>query len=257
MLERIADLPEGVVGVRAVGTVTKADYEQVIEPIFAEARQAGTKLRFLYEFGPDFERFSGDGALEDARMGLSSLRLFEGIALVTDVSWLRQSVEFMAWLMPCPVRVFDDATLDEAANWLADLPEGSTLEHRMLSDVGVLVVEPKGPLRAADFDELALVADPWIAAHGEIHGLVIHARAFPGWQNLGGLIRHIQFVQGHHRKIRKVAFAADSKLAEVAPKLAEHFVAAEVRSFGYDELQQAITWAGEDSPHAERSQAAE
>jgi hypothetical protein len=45
--------------------------------------------------------------------------------------------------------------------------------------------------------------------------------------------------------VRRVALASDSKLADVAPKLAEHFVQAEVRRFGYDELDAAIAWAGE------------
>ena len=58
MLEKIANLPPGIVGVKAVGRISRADYESVIEPIFEEARNKGDKIRFLYELGPDFD--SGD-----------------------------------------------------------------------------------------------------------------------------------------------------------------------------------------------------
>jgi len=44
------------------------------------------------------------------------------------------------------------------------------------------------------------------------------------------------------------ALASDSKVADLAPRLAEHFVQAEVRRFGYDALDAAVAWAGDASP---------
>jgi hypothetical protein len=73
---------------------------------------------------------------------------------------------------------------------------------------------------------------------------VIHARAFPGLENLGALVRHVRFVRDYHRHVSRIALAADSKLASVAPRIAEHFVQAEVKVFGYEELEKAIAWAG-------------
>jgi hypothetical protein len=40
-----------------------------------------------------------------------------------------------------------------------------------------------------------------------------------------------------------VALAAHGELAELAPRLAEHFVAAEVKHFEFTELEAAIAWA--------------
>ncbi|HXJ83683.1 MAG TPA: STAS/SEC14 domain-containing protein, partial [Candidatus Methylomirabilis sp.] len=83
----------------------------------------------------------------------------------------------------------------------------------------------------------------WIEAHGELRGLVVHAREFPGWENLESLVRHLRFVRDHHRSVRRVAVSAGGKLAALAPRLAEHFVKAELQHFGYDELDRAIAWA--------------
>lgn len=58
---RPKDLPPGVVGVRAVGVVSKSDYERTFPPILNEARRFGNRIRFLYELGPEFEGFTPVG----------------------------------------------------------------------------------------------------------------------------------------------------------------------------------------------------
>jgi len=243
MLEKIEGLPNGVEGVRAAGKVSKEDYEQVLVPLVDRARCEGRRLRFLYQIGPDFNGFTPAAAWEDVKIGLHSLRLFDGCAVVTDVGWIRESTRVMGFFMPCPVRIFALQDLDQAVGWLAALPEGPAVSHRIIPESGVIVAEVKQPLRAQDFDALAFTADAWIEAHGSLQGLVIHAREFPGWENLGGFLRHVRFVRDHHREVKRIAFAADSKLASVAPVLAEIFTAAEVKSFAYDELDIAIAWA--------------
>ena len=52
MLEKLNEVPEGVVALRAVGKVTREDYEKVLEPWMDEARSDGRRIRFLYEIGP-------------------------------------------------------------------------------------------------------------------------------------------------------------------------------------------------------------
>jgi hypothetical protein len=146
--------------------------------------------------------------------------------------------------MPCPARVFANKDRDKAIAWLNSIPVESGISHRLLPESGIIVVEVKHALSAQDFDALAFTADTWIESHGSLQGIVIHAREFPGWENLGSFIRHIQFVRDHHRNMKRIALAADAKLARLAPKIAEHFIHADVKRFGYDELDQAIAWAG-------------
>lgn len=242
MLEKIANLPTGIVGVKAVGKVSREDYEQIIEPLFERAREQGSKLRFLYEFGPEFEGFSPGAAWEDARFGLLAVRQLAGCAIVTDIRWVREASKFVGFWLPCPVRVFADGQRVQAVEYLEGLPERSGLSHRLLPESGVIVVEINEALRAQDFDALAVTADNWIHAQGVLNGLVIHAHHFPGWENLRGLIRHVRFVRDHHRKIKRVALVSDAKLASLAPQIGEHFVEAELKHFGYDELNAALDW---------------
>jgi SpoIIAA-like len=108
----------------------------------------------------------------------------------------------------------------------------------------VLHIRPSGPLEKADFVKLAALADPYIAKHGGLAGLLIEARSFPGWKNLAGMLAHFRFVRGHHRRIRKVAVVTDAAIGKVAERIARHFIAAEVKRFGAGELRQAKQWIG-------------
>lgn len=243
MLEKLQDVPAGIDAVRATGHVSKDDYERVVEPLVDDARREGRHIRLLFEFGPEFRAFTPGAGWEDLKVGIGSRRLFEGCAIVSDAGWVRESTRLTAFLMPCPVRVFGGQERGAAVDWLTALPEGPGVSHRLAPEAGVIVVEVSEPLRAEDFDALGLTADGWLQTHDRLAGIVIHARAFPGWENIGGLVRHVRFVRDHHRKVGRVALAADSKLAGLAPHLANHFVQAEVRHFGYDELDDAVTWA--------------
>jgi SpoIIAA-like len=244
MIERLKDLPPGVDGVRAVGVVSKGDYEKEFPPILDEARRYGHPIRFLYQLGPEFEGFTPGAAWEDAKIGLHSMRLFIGCAIVTDIVWIRDWTRIVGFMMPCPVQVFANKDREKAIAWLNSIPAESGISHRLLPESGIIVVEVKHALSAQDFDALAFTADTWIESHGSLSGIVIHAREFPGWENLGSFVRHIQFVRDHHRKVKRIALAADAKIASIAPRIAEHFVKAEVKHFSFDELDQAIAWAG-------------
>jgi hypothetical protein len=253
MLEILKELPPGIDGVQASGRVTREDYDRVLEPLLERARHDTRRIRFLYQLGPTFEGFTAAAAVEDAWIGLRHLRLFDGCAVVGDVGWIREAAHLVGALMPCPLRVFGNAQFPQAVAWLAQLDASSSLAHCWLSEKGVLVAEPSGPLRAADFDRLAAVIDPWIDAHGGLSGLVIHARAFPGWENLNGLIAHILFGREHRGRIKKIALCVDGKLAELAPQLAKHFMHAEVEHFAYGREGDALAWVNGLTEGSERA----
>lgn len=242
MLELLEGLPNGVTGIRATGTVTRDDYERVFQPLMESARRDGRRVRLLYELPPAFGGFTAGAGLEDMRLGMKYLRLFERCAVVTDVGWLRDAVRLFGAMMPCPVMVFPNAERAQAVEWVTAPIRGS-VAHRLLPDVGVLVLEPSQPLSPEDFDAIAATVDPWLEHEGRLQGIVVHAPKFPGWQNVGGFLRHLRFVRDHHRRVGRIAVAADGVLADAGPSLADYFVEADVKHFGYDHLDEAIRWA--------------
>ncbi len=251
MLERIEDLPRGVDGVRASGKVSRQDYPSVMDAMLDEARRSQKKLRLLYEMGPAFQGFTLMGALADTRVGLSSVPLVEGCAVVSDLPFVRRSSRRFGFFVPYPLRVFSSSEREAAVTWLSSLPEEAAVTHRLLTDPGVVVVSVEKPLRVQDFEEVARTVDAVVDSQGQLTGLVVHTRRFPGWQNVAGLVGHIRFVLAHRAKVRRLAIATDSKIATLAPWLERVARGPRVRGFSYGALETAIRWASE-RPEATR-----
>ncbi|MEH2513117.1 hypothetical protein V1291_004471 [Nitrobacteraceae bacterium AZCC 1564] len=116
------------------------------------------------------------------------------------------------------------------------------INFELLRDQGILILSPAGPLEKADFEELAREIDPFIAANGKLNGLMIVAKAFPGWDSFGALVSHLKFVRNHHQKVARVAAVTDSEVLKIMPRIAQHFVAAEIRQFPFDQTTEALSW---------------
>ncbi|MGB5966519.1 MAG: STAS/SEC14 domain-containing protein [Sulfurimonadaceae bacterium] len=107
---------------------------------------------------------------------------------------------------------------------------------------GIVTLIPSGALREDDFANVAEMVDPYIAEHGELGGLIIYTKEFPGWEDFSALITHIRFVKDHHRHIAKVALVSDMAIADFTKIIVNHFVNAEVASFDYKALEDAKSW---------------
>ncbi|WP_163835382.1 SpoIIAA family protein [Spartinivicinus ruber] len=109
-------------------------------------------------------------------------------------------------------------------------------------NAGIAILEPHGALSAEDFKRIADTIDPMIEKSGELKGLLIHSKSFPGWESFSGFISHIKFVRDHHQLVRKVAICTDSHLADLARYLGAHFIKAEVVVYPFNKLDEAKSW---------------
>ena len=116
------------------------------------------------------------------------------------------------------------------------------LDYSIMQPEGVLLLKPSAPLTNEDFQGLAAAADAYLADHDKLHGVMIHAKSFPGWENFGGFTSHMHFVREHHNRVERIAIVTDSQIAAVAQSLGKHFIAAEVKHFAYAEDAQALAW---------------
>ena len=93
------------------------------------------------------------------------------------------------------------------------------INAKLLRDQGILVVSPVDKLESTDFERLRLLTDPYIEKQGNLKGLLIDAEAFFGWEDF-----------------------SDNGFLAILPKVADHFVAAEVRHFDYHDRDEALRW---------------
>jgi len=119
------------------------------------------------------------------------------------------------------------------------------LEFELNKDSGILVLKPHGPLSAADFEAVTATTNTYIKETGDLTGVMIYAKSFPGWEDFGGLMSHLKFVRDHHQHIKKLATVSDSTVLTIMPRIAEHFINAETRHFSSSDLYAAEVWLAE------------
>ena len=119
MLERIENMPNDVIGIRASGEVSRQDYESVVTDAVNEGLQQAEKLKMLVQFTADFKGFEAGAMVADAKLGLRHPFSWEKVALVTDVDWMRRATNLFGFLMPGEVKVYGNAELDNAKEWLS------------------------------------------------------------------------------------------------------------------------------------------
>ncbi|NNK96589.1 MAG: STAS/SEC14 domain-containing protein [Desulfobacterales bacterium] len=116
------------------------------------------------------------------------------------------------------------------------------IAHELLSDQSILIVTPEGPLKKSDFKNLAKVVDSYLEREDRLNGLMIYTESFPGWSNFAGFISHMRFVNNHHRSIVKIAAVTDSGFLSILPRIADHFLKAEIKHFNYSDKDEALSW---------------
>lgn len=107
---------------------------------------------------------------------------------------------------------------------------------------GIVIAEPDGKLSKKDFLEAAKLIDPYIEETGKLNGIIIHTKSFPGWDSFSAMIKHLKFVKAHEKCVTHIALVTNSKIGNAAEHIGNHFVKAEVKSFAFDDVEQAKEW---------------
>lgn len=244
MLTVINDLPDHVLGVRASGEVTNADYVDALVPAVEDKLSRFRKIRLLYVTGDGFEGFSPGAAWEDAKIGMHHATAFERVALVTDVGWLETAAKAFGFAFPGEVRVYGAGDVETAREWVCEPASEGKLEFEFVEAEKVLILRPRGELEAADFQRLSEAIDPVINAAGNLRGLMIESEHFPGWDDFAALSAHLRFVREHHASIDRVAIVTDDRVLSILPRLATTLLDAEIRHFASADRDAALVWLG-------------
>jgi hypothetical protein len=122
VVERMGDMPDGVIGLRGSGKLTKEDYTDVLEPALKEAMDSG-EARVVFVLA-DFDGLELGATFEDIKTGLGvelgNRKTWRRLALVTDVDWVARAMRMFAWAMPGELGVYESLDdLEKAKTWVA------------------------------------------------------------------------------------------------------------------------------------------
>ena len=122
MIEPIADLPEGVVGFRAIGTIDAADYREVLVPAIEAVLAEHEHVNVVAVLGDDFDHLSIGAMWEDAKLVGLPLSSWGRAAIVTDHDVLAGVATAFGGLVPGGFRVFPVDQERAAIDWAAEYP---------------------------------------------------------------------------------------------------------------------------------------
>jgi hypothetical protein len=117
VVEPIEQLPDGCIGLRAVGLFTIDDFVSQVEPRVEEVVDRDEKLRLVLHLGERFDGF-GDGAWGELTDGIRHIHFHRG-AVVTDDGPLAGAINVLKWTLHGHVRTFRDDEFDHAVRWIA------------------------------------------------------------------------------------------------------------------------------------------
>lgn len=122
MIERLDGMSQGVIGLKASGKLTKADYTEVLEPALREGVDSG-ELRLLFVL-TGFDGLEANAVAEDFKTGMRTWirdhSAWKRFALVTDVEWVAKAMHMFTWMTPGEVLIRDLDGQDEATAWVAE-----------------------------------------------------------------------------------------------------------------------------------------
>lgn len=114
MIEVIEGLPDNVLGLVVRGRVTKQDCAEVLLPELEQRLEWHHKLRLYYEIR---SRYPGAG-WEEIRPVIGRGPVWERIAIVSDIAWVRHTVQALRMLIPSEVRVFASSETPDGLAWI-------------------------------------------------------------------------------------------------------------------------------------------
>lgn len=118
MIDFMPESIGNVVGIRAGGRLTDADYKRTLIPRLESLFNQHGTLKVLFFMDETFDGWDLKGAWDDASLGLRHRTDFEKIAVVGGPTWVEWCIKLAGFLMKGEIRIFRRDQLNAAWEWI-------------------------------------------------------------------------------------------------------------------------------------------
>jgi hypothetical protein len=119
MYQILDDVPANVVGVRAVGNITKEDFENVLLPAFEDLAKRTGQVNFLQLLDTDIKNFTLGAWIDDMKAGLKHFTKWNKVAIVSDQKGVNKFSDLFSYVAPGEFKGFPIAEYEEAKKWVS------------------------------------------------------------------------------------------------------------------------------------------
>lgn len=120
MIHQLNDVPNTMVGFKAVDDVTEEDFDKVVLPAVAELVQRTDKLNYLLIIDAPLKNSKIGACLKDAMVVLNNLNKWNRAAIVSESEEIENITELFSKVVPGEFRGYIHSELDEAIQWVGE-----------------------------------------------------------------------------------------------------------------------------------------
>jgi len=115
---QIISASDNIVAFRAMGEVTKEDYQNVVVPAVEKLVKQINEINFLLVLDTDVENFTAGAWMEDALLGLKNFGKWNRAAIVSDSESVINFTDKFSYIAPGEFRGFKKEDFNKALNWV-------------------------------------------------------------------------------------------------------------------------------------------
>jgi hypothetical protein len=130
MLQFINNLEPHVVGIHAIGEVTREDVENVLLPRINELAARQGEINYLLVLETDVQNWTAGAWWNDIKLGLKNFTKWNKIAVVSDQKGVQWFTDAFRFFVPGKSKGFSLAQLDEAMQWVTAKEEETTEQSK-------------------------------------------------------------------------------------------------------------------------------
>jgi hypothetical protein len=123
MIQQLDNLPPNMVGFKATGEVTEADFTNTVMPKVKQLIDKTDKLNYMLVLDTSIKNFTAGAWFKDAIMGVKHLSKWNRAAIVSDVDGIRTFTDIFSVIMPGEFKGFEHKDLQAAVDWVSEKTE--------------------------------------------------------------------------------------------------------------------------------------
>lgn len=122
MVELLTDLPPHVAAYKAIGAISKEEYEQVVmHRVDQVAAEYGT-INFLVLLETGMENYSIGAFIDYIKVSFEHFSKWNRMAIVTDQEWVGKAYNALSYLVHGEIRSYPVKDLNTAKAWVSAPP---------------------------------------------------------------------------------------------------------------------------------------
>jgi hypothetical protein len=115
---QVISAPDNMVAFRAIGEVTKEDYQSIVVPAVENLVKRIHTINFLLVLDTDLDSFTIGAWMEDALLGLKNFGSWNRAAIVSDSDKIISFTNGFSYIVPGEFKGFKKEDFNKALNWV-------------------------------------------------------------------------------------------------------------------------------------------